>query len=213
MSASTRASVGSPEASQKRSASRQPTESKGSEPSSSTSHGNPKGGGVNVEKASAPPKNVPVANIVMYSPAMMSSSSSASLPSKYTCDGADVWPELKWKGVPTGTQEFVIFVLALQPAENKLVYEWALAGIGPETTTIKSGQIPAGAVVGENSEASTKYSICPPSGTEETYVFQLFAIPKKLDPAPGFDPKVIREEALKLAPNAGLLTAYYKRTG
>ena len=35
--------------------------------------------------------------------------SGGDIPKKFTCDGADLSPELSWNGAPSGTQTFTTF--------------------------------------------------------------------------------------------------------
>ena len=53
------------------------------------------------------------------------------LAATYTCDGKDSWPELRWSGVPAGTAELVLFAMNVQPVEEKLFVDWAVAGLDP----------------------------------------------------------------------------------
>jgi len=71
--------------------------------------------------------------------------------------------------------------------------------------------LPKRAVVGTNSFGERGYSICPPPGSAETYIFALFALPKALDPQKGFDPRPLREEILELSRDVGLLITAYAR--
>jgi phosphatidylethanolamine-binding protein (PEBP) family uncharacterized protein len=157
------------------------------------------------EEAAPEPENVPVADMTLFSPEVPGST---KLPAKFTCDGNDVWPALKWNAPPPGTQELVLFAMNIQPVEGKLFFDWAVAGIDPAETGVASGRLPKGAVEGETSSGGTKYSICPKGG-EETFIFQLFALPEKVGAKQGFDPLEMRTKVLEIAPNAGLLSVYY----
>ena len=137
--------------------------------------------------------------------------SESKLAAAFTCDGKDSWPTLQWQGVPPGTAELVLFVLALEPVDEALFFNWALAGLDPGLTSIQSAKLPKGAIVGKNSLAKQGYSICPPPGKPETYIFALYALPQKLPSRPGFDPAALRKEILALSGNVGLLAASYGR--
>jgi phosphatidylethanolamine-binding protein (PEBP) family uncharacterized protein len=128
----------------------------------------------------------------------------------YTCDGKDTWPELKWQGVPAGTAELILFVLNLEPVNEALFFDWALAGLDPSLSEIRSGEIPKGAVIGKNSFGKTGYSICP-AKSPETVIFALYALPKALRSSKGFDPAALRKEVLDVSGNAGLLATSYTR--
>jgi phosphatidylethanolamine-binding protein (PEBP) family uncharacterized protein len=133
----------------------------------------------------------------------------SKLPPKYTCDGQDTWPELRWQGIAPETEELALFTIGAQPAGEKLAFAWAVAGLDPELTEIEAGQLPEGAIVGRNSEGKEAYSICPKGA--ETYTFALYALPASLSPEQGFDAQSLREEAVKAADRPGLLAAFYQR--
>jgi phosphatidylethanolamine-binding protein (PEBP) family uncharacterized protein len=130
------------------------------------------------------------------------------LPAVYTCDGKDSWPALRWAGVPEGTAELALFAMNVQPVEEKLFFDWAVAGLNPSLTGIEAGTLPKGAITGQNSFGKAGYSICPP-GTGETYMFALYALPQRLSPGQGFDPRTLRKEVLALSGNVGLLPTAY----
>jgi phosphatidylethanolamine-binding protein (PEBP) family uncharacterized protein len=147
-----------------------------------------------------------VASMTLESPSFQSG---ATLKAKYTCDGGDTSPALRWKGTPSEAEEQVLLVLSVR--NGKLTFNWAVAGLDPGLSEIEEGRLPAGAVVGENSFGKDGYSLCPEPGSSETYIFMLFAIPKALDPEPGFEARPLREEVLAEHGNVGLLNAAYVR--
>jgi phosphatidylethanolamine-binding protein (PEBP) family uncharacterized protein len=133
------------------------------------------------------------------------------LPSPYTCDGKDSWPELSWQGVPQGTAELALFAMNVQPVEGKLYFDWAVAGIDPALTGIEASSLPPGAVVGRNSSGKPGYSICPAPGSQETYMLALYALPKRLSPERGFDASSFRQQVLETSGNAGFMPVAYSR--
>lgn len=153
-----------------------------------------------------------VANMTLQSPSLPAGEGGvAPLSSSYTCDGDDSWPALAWQGVPQGTDELVLFAMNVQPVEEKLFFDWAVAGIDPGLTGIDASRLPPGAVVGQNSLGKRGYSICPVPGAPETYMFALYALPKRLSPERGFDPSTFRQQVLTVSGNAGLLPVSYGR--
>jgi len=152
-----------------------------------------------------------VASMRLESPSVPPSSGGPqALPAQYTCDGKGTSPALRWQGVPEGTAELALFAMNLQPVQGKLFFNWAVAGISPALEEIKAGQLPKGAVAGRNSFGKVGYELCP-EGSGETYMFALFAIPKKLSPSRGFDPLALRKEVTDSSGNAGLLALSYAR--
>jgi phosphatidylethanolamine-binding protein (PEBP) family uncharacterized protein len=135
----------------------------------------------------------------------------APLPARYTCDGADESPPLRWSNLPPEAEELVLLVLGSQPVNEKLFFNWAVAGLDPELEEIEEGEMPSDAIQGENGFGKEGYSICPSKGQRENYVFMLYAIPEALSPEAGFDPLALREEVLDQAGNVGFLIAPYTR--
>lgn len=132
------------------------------------------------------------------------------LSAEYTCDGKNTSPALRWQGVPGGTAELVLFAMNVQPVNGTLFFDWAVGGLSPELTEIEAGKLPKGAVAGRNSFGKTGYGICP-EGEGETYIFTLFAVPKKLSPSQGFEPLALRKAVTEASGNAGLLALGYTR--
>jgi len=148
-----------------------------------------------------------VASIALMSPAVLPVANAPSeLPAPYTCDGRDTWPALRWSGAPAGTEELVLFLMGLRPADGKIAFAFAAAGIDPELTEIETGKLPKGAVMGEGG-----YSLCPPAGQSETYFFALYALPERLSAKRGFDPVALRKEVQELSRDVGLLAVSYAR--
>jgi phosphatidylethanolamine-binding protein (PEBP) family uncharacterized protein len=192
----------------------------GSGPSSSPSQGAGKHGAhVKLPKGQPEPTATPaeeaqatVADITLSMPALGPVPEGvATLPAAYTCDGGDSWPALEWQGVPAGSKELVLFAMNTQPVKGKLFFDWAIAGVDPGLKGMQAGRLPTNAVSGHNSYSQVGYSVCPPKGQTETYVFTLYALPQRLSPHTGFDPAKLREEALALSGNAGLLAVSYGR--
>jgi phosphatidylethanolamine-binding protein (PEBP) family uncharacterized protein len=183
------------------------------------------GGGGKQATAIAPPKGprepgitpeqrekAKLASIALTSPAVLPvANGPAELPAAYTCDGKDSWPALEWQGVPAGSEELVLFAMSLAPVGGKLFFNWALAGIDPELTSLEAARLPKGAVTGQNSFGKRGYSICPPPGQAETYFFALYAIPERLGASLGFDPRALRQQVQDLSRNVGILPVAYAR--
>jgi len=166
-----------------------------------------------VEQAPSPEQvtNATIASMSLQSPAVVASSGSPGrLASTYTCDGHDQWPTLHWGGVPAGTTELILYLMNVQPVNEDLFVDWAVAGLKPSSDEIKAGEMPKGAIVGTNSFGRTGYSICP-SGAGEIYMFALYALPRSLSPTRGFDARNLRQEILDVSGNVGLLPAVYER--
>jgi phosphatidylethanolamine-binding protein (PEBP) family uncharacterized protein len=135
----------------------------------------------------------------------------APLPARYTCDGQNTPPPLRWKGIPKGTAELMLDIIKIAPVNHKLYFAWAVAGLSPKTHGINQGQLPAGGIVGTNSAGQRGYDLCPPKGSSEGYVAVLFALPHRLAAQPGFDAAALRREAERTATYQGFLIFTYQR--
>lgn len=152
-----------------------------------------------------------VADLTLQSPSSLPSGGGPpALPARYTCDGNNTSPALRWQGVPQGTAELVLYAMNLRPVEGKLFVDWAVAGLSPRLEELEAGKLPRGAVVGRNSFGKTGYEICP-EGESETYIFGLFALPKKLSPTQGFDPIALRSAVRASSRNVGILALTHTR--
>lgn len=107
------------------------------------------------------------------------------IPAQYTCDGHDVPPPIGWNTLPPNTQELALFVIGFDKS-SKLSVRWAVTGIGPSVHYLPSGKLPPGSILGRNARGSTHYSLCPPRGGLESYLFVLYALPKVLQVHRGF---------------------------
>jgi phosphatidylethanolamine-binding protein (PEBP) family uncharacterized protein len=99
----------------------------------------------------------------------------------------------------------------VQPVAGELFFDWAVAGIDPSLTGIDASRLPPGAIVGRNSFAKRGYSICPAARSSETFMFALYALPKRLAPERGFDPDVFRQRVLAIAGSGGFFPVTYAR--
>jgi Raf kinase inhibitor-like YbhB/YbcL family protein len=113
----------------------------------------------------------------------------ATIPRKFTCDGADVSPPLAWSGLPAGAQSLALIMDDPDAPGGDWVH-WLLydlpAGAGGLMEDIgQSGAEPGGGVQGNNSWRRSDYGgPCPPSGTHR-YFFSLFALDTRLNLGPG----------------------------
>lgn len=150
-----------------------------------------------------------VASMVLESPSSQPSSGGPqALPAEFTCAGKNSSPALRWHGVPQGSAELVLFAMNARPVGGELFFDWAVAGLDPGLEEIEAGKLPGGAVVGRNSFGKTGYEICPEGGGE-TFIFTLFALPKKLSPSQGFEPLALRKAVAEASGNVGLLALSY----
>ena len=107
-----------------------------------------------------------------------------TIPSKFTCDGQDVSPELAWSGVPEGAKSLALIVDdpdAPDPKAPKMTWvHWVLYNIPPTakglSRGVSSSGLPAGTLEGLNDWKRTGYGgPCPPIGRHR-YFFKLYAL-------------------------------------
>lgn len=102
---------------------------------------------------------------------------------KFTCNGANVNPELRINGVPSEAKSLVLIVDD-PDAPRGLFTHWIVWNIDPKATDIGENSAPAGGIQGTNDFGKRNYGgPCPPSGTHR-YFFKIYALDTKLDLKP-----------------------------
>jgi Raf kinase inhibitor-like YbhB/YbcL family protein len=117
-----------------------------------------------------------------------------SIPPKYTCDGQDLIPPLKFEGVPDGAASLALIVDD-PDAPGGTWDHWIVWNIPPKTKEIAEGKHPPG-VTGQNSWGKNAWGgPCPPD-RQHRYFFKLYALDTKLDLPVGENKKDL-EKAMK----------------
>lgn len=103
-----------------------------------------------------------------------------SIPTKFTCEGANLAPTLIWQGFPEETKSFALIMDDPDAPMGTWVH-WVLFNIPATTKHLNSqNSTPNGAVNGTNSWGKTGYGgPCPPSG-QHRYFFKLYALDANL---------------------------------
>jgi len=111
-------------------------------------------------------------------------SNGGGIPVRYTCEGADVSPELTWDGVPEGTRTLALVVDdpdAPDPRAPRMTWvHWVLydipAGARGLPAAVAPDALPAGTRNGRNDWKREGYGgPCPPIGRHR-YFFRLYAL-------------------------------------
>ncbi|MCG6859816.1 MAG: YbhB/YbcL family Raf kinase inhibitor-like protein [Chromatiaceae bacterium] len=106
------------------------------------------------------------------------------MPSRFTCEGAEVSPDLSWSGLPEGARSLVLIVDdpdAPDPAAPRMVWDhWLLYNLPPESGGLPEAvgpqTLPEGTREGTNSWGRTGYGgPCPPIGRHR-YFHILYAL-------------------------------------
>ncbi len=107
------------------------------------------------------------------------------IPTKYTCDGADISPALSWRDVPEGTQSLAL-ICDDPDAPGMTFVHWIIYNLAPDTQQLpedvpKQEQLDNGALQGQNNFGKVGYGgPCPPGGTHR-YFFRLYALDQMLN--------------------------------
>jgi Raf kinase inhibitor-like YbhB/YbcL family protein len=116
------------------------------------------------------------------------------IPAKYGCangKNANVSPEIQFSGAPAGTQSFALILhdpdVAIGADD---VLHWAIFNIPGSATSLPEG-VPAKAKLDDGAEQINNiggsigyFNPCPPPPTTHHYLFEMYALDTKLEPAP-----------------------------
>ena len=139
------------------------------------------------------------------------------MPEKYTQDGLNVSPPLKWSGGPSGIKEWAIIVEDADasykdgPMKGLPLTHWIIYKIPPHVTELPEGaststKFPQGKnYKGEIGWAGPK----PPSGKKHRYYFQIFALDTEQDWSAGLDRKELGKSFKGVVLSKGHLVGTY----
>lgn len=97
------------------------------------------------------------------------------IPSHFTCDGADISPQLEWIDPPKETKSFALIVDDPDAPVGTWVH-WLVCDIPRKVVTIPQNSLPRNARQVKNDFGKVEYGgPCPPSGTHR-YFFKLYAL-------------------------------------
>jgi hypothetical protein len=109
-----------------------------------------------------------------------------SIPSRFTCEGENISPELRIAHVPAGAVSLALLMEDPDIPESvrknrgiEVFDHWVVFNIPSGTTVLAQGQKPPG-VEGMNSAGQGYTGPCPPDG-EHRYFFKLYALDTLLD--------------------------------
>ncbi|MBE9472062.1 MAG: YbhB/YbcL family Raf kinase inhibitor-like protein [Chloroflexi bacterium] len=138
------------------------------------------------------------------------------IPRKYTCDGEDISPPLRWSDPPQGTQSLALIADDPDAPIGTWVH-WVLYNLPAETRGLPEAvppdaDLPDGSRHGRNSWRRLGYGgPCPPSGTHR-YFFRLYALDTVLDLAARSSKKqLLRAMERHVLAQAELMGVYARR--
>lgn len=121
-----------------------------------------------------------------------------AIPKRYTGDGLDVSPPLKWKNVPEGCKSLVLVADDPDAPVGTWVH-WVLYNLPPSAQEIPEGVAKEKSLVGGIKQGRNDFGgfgyggPSPPPGKPHRYFFQLYALDTMLDLGPGATKKQLLE--------------------
>jgi Raf kinase inhibitor-like YbhB/YbcL family protein len=111
------------------------------------------------------------------------------VPPRFGCFGDNVQPGFKFKNVPANTRSLALIFHDIDVALEGSTEDgshWTVWNIPPDAGGMPEGGLPEGAVLGRNVENRNAYlgPGAPPGPRYHHYVFELFALDRRLDLPP-----------------------------
>lgn len=134
------------------------------------------------------------------------------IPTKYTCDGANISPPLSWEDTPADTKSFVL-ILEDPDAPAGTWDHWVLFNIPAKTNQIPENvrTLPTGTQMGTNSwQIATYRGPCPPD-REHRYFFKIYALDGTLSLSEGATKSEIQKAMNKHVLGTSELITRYDR--
>jgi Raf kinase inhibitor-like YbhB/YbcL family protein len=134
-----------------------------------------------------------------------------AIPTRFTCDGDNDAPPLRWDSVPEDAAALAL-VVDDPDAPGGTYVHWVVLDMPVETTGLDTGAVPSGAAQAKNSAGRASYAgPCPPSGTHH-YRFTIYALSKRtgLSDGAALDKALDAVEATATA--QGRLVGTYERS-
>jgi Raf kinase inhibitor-like YbhB/YbcL family protein len=134
------------------------------------------------------------------------------IPTRFTCDGADLSPPLRISGVPARTRELALVVEDTDAPGGTFVH-WSLVHVPPDTRALGPGATPPGAVAARNSFGKSGWGgPCPPRGDPpHHYVFAVYALSRPIVADRRSAPPQVLSAVRGAAVAQGRVTARYGR--
>ena len=100
-----------------------------------------------------------------------------AIPLRYTCDGDETSPPLRWAGTPARAKELALLMEDPDAPGGTFVH-WVVLRLRPALRAVPKGRVPSGAIEAAQSFGDKRYGgPCPPKGDKpHHYVFTLYAL-------------------------------------
>lgn len=137
------------------------------------------------------------------------------IPTRFTCDGADVSPPLAWSGAPAGTRGFAV-VCADPDAAAGTWYHWAIYDIPATMNGLAEHYPPSGTdppqAINDFRHAGYRGPCPPRAAPSHHYRFRLFALDtERLGLGPGANCRDVEAAASRHALATAELVGVYGR--
>ena len=141
-----------------------------------------------------------------------------AIPSKFTCQGKNINPELEISGVPAEAKSLTLIMddpdipdFVKKSMGIEVFDHWVAFNIPPQTAKINEGTEPGG-TAGANSSGKNGYTgPCPPD-REHRYFFKLYALDSMLDLPAGSNKQAVEKAmAGHIISQAELIGTYVKK--
>ncbi|MCL5005000.1 MAG: YbhB/YbcL family Raf kinase inhibitor-like protein [Acidobacteria bacterium] len=122
------------------------------------------------------------------------------IPKKFTCEGEDISPALRWTHPPRGTRSFALITEDPDAPSGTWIH-WVVYDLPAQSRELSEGvpkqqQVSGGGSQGRNDFGRIGYGgPCPPPGGAHHYFFKIYALDTMLHLQPG----VTKEEVLQAA--------------
>jgi Raf kinase inhibitor-like YbhB/YbcL family protein len=135
----------------------------------------------------------------------------AAIPQRFTCDGDNRSPPLRWSELPTGTVEIALVVDDPDAPRGTYVH-WVVVGLEPASTELAQATVPPGARQIRNSAGKAVYTgPCPPGGPPHHYRFTIYALQHPPDVGDDASPEAAIQAIEAAASARGRLVGTYGR--
>ena len=135
----------------------------------------------------------------------------AAIPERFTCEGDNRSPPLRWSGVPAGTVE-VALVVDDPDAPRGTYVHWIVIGLDPASTELAEATVPPGSRQARNSAGKAAYTgPCPPGGPAHHYRFTIYALQRSPDVGGDASPETTIQAIEAAATARGRLVGAYGR--
>jgi hypothetical protein len=141
------------------------------------------------------------------------------IPLRYTKDGENLSPPLRWSGLPEGARELVLFCENITPETQEPFVQWLVYGIGADARELPEGyqhkaapEEPLALRQGRNDIGNVGYDGPLGSvGKTVRYRFRLLAVDRELGLAPGEDKQSVGAAISRHVLDEAALTVVHER--